>query len=127
MHAGGVVTGASSSASQPLERGRWGMIGLLFFAILINYIDRGNLSIAAVPLMHDFGVSAGRMGSLLSAFFWTYALLQVPAGYMVDRFGLKWTYGAAFLLWSVASAAVGFANSFTQILLLRLLLGVGEA
>jgi MFS transporter, ACS family, D-galactonate transporter len=127
MHAGGVVTGASVSASQPLGRGRWGMIALLFFAVLINYIDRGNLSVAAVPLMHDFGVSAGRMGTLLSAFFWTYALLQVPAGYMVDRFGLKWTYGGAFLLWSVASAAVGFANSFTQILLLRLLLGVGEA
>lgn len=62
MHAGGVVTGAASSASQSLGSGRWGMIALLFFAVLINYIDRGNLSIAAVPLMHDFGVSPGRMG-----------------------------------------------------------------
>jgi MFS family permease len=128
MHSGGLITGAAASPAVPQERTkRWGIIALLFFAVLVNYIDRGNLSIAAVPLMRDFGVSAGRMGTLLSAFFWTYALLQVPAGYMVDRFGLKWTYGAAFLLWSLASAAVGFANTFTQILLLRLLLGIGEA
>ena len=128
MHSGGLITGAAASPAVPQERTkRWGIIALLFFAVLVNYIDRGNLSIAAVPLMRDFGVSAGSMGTLLSAFFWTYALLQVPAGYMVDRFGLKWTYGAAFLLWSLASAAVGFANTFTQILLLRLLLGIGEA
>jgi MFS family permease len=106
---------------------RWIVIGLLFFAVLVNYIDRGNLSIAAVPLMHDFRVSAGSMGALLSAFFWTYALLQIPTGYLVDRFGLRWTYAAAFTLWSLASAGVGFATSFTQILFLRLLLGVGEA
>ncbi len=77
--------------------------------------------------MRDFDVSAGRMGTLLSAFFWTYSLLQIPAGYLVDRFGLRWTYAGAFLVWSVASAGVGFAETFTQILLLRLLLGVGEA
>ncbi len=106
---------------------RWTVVALLFFAVLVNYIDRGNLSIAAVPLMRDFGVSARSMGTLLSAFFWTYALLQIPVGFVVDRFGLKWTYGGAFLLWSLASAGVGFANTFTQILLLRLLLGVGEA
>ncbi len=128
MHASGLITGTAASNPMPQgRRKRWTMIALLFFAVLVNYIDRGNLSIAAVPLMRDFGVSARSMGTLLSAFFWTYALLQVPAGYIVDRFGLKWTYGSAFLLWSVASAAVGFANTFTQILLLRLLLGVGEA
>jgi ACS family D-galactonate transporter-like MFS transporter len=128
MRASGLITGAATSSSRPQAlRKRWTVVALLFFAVLVNYIDRGNLSIAAVPLMRDFGVSARSMGTLLSAFFWTYALLQIPAGFVVDRFGLKWTYGAAFLLWSVASAAVGFANTFTQILLLRLLLGVGEA
>jgi ACS family D-galactonate transporter-like MFS transporter len=106
---------------------RWVIVWLLFAAILVNYIDRGNLSIAAVPLMRDFGVSPPAMGTLLSAFFWTYALLQIPAGYAVDRFGLKRTYAGAFLLWSFASAAIGFATSYGQILALRLLLGVGEA
>lgn len=103
------------------------VIALLFAAVLVNYIDRGNLSIVAVPVMRAFGASASRMGTLLSAFFWTYALVQVPAGYLVDRFGLKCTHAGAFLLWSLASATIGFAGSLSQILMLRLLLGVGEA
>jgi MFS family permease len=106
---------------------RWLVVSLLFFAVLVNYIDRGNLSIAAVPLMRDFDIAPARMGTLLSSFFWTYAVLQLPAGYLVDRFGLKWVYTGAFLLWSAASAGVGFANSYAQILLLRLVLGIGEA
>src|SRR5581483_6303908 len=77
---------------------RWLMIGLLFAAVLANYIDRGNLSIVAVPVMREFAISPAAMGTLLSAFFWSYALLQVPAGWIVDRFGLKWAYGGAFLL-----------------------------
>lgn len=108
-------------------RQRWLVVGLLFCAMLINYVDRGNLSIVAVPLMKEFGISPTMMGTLLSAFFWTYACLQVPAGYLVDRFGLKWTYAMAFVVWSLASAAVGMASSFQQILLLRMALGVGEA
>jgi ACS family D-galactonate transporter-like MFS transporter len=121
--------GASASPALVKNSGgrHWLVIGLLFFAVLANYIDRGNLGVAAVPLMRDFGIAPARMGTLLSSFFWTYALLQLPAGYLVDRFGLKWTYAGAFLLWSVASAAIGFANSFAQILLLRLVLGIGEA
>ena len=117
---------ATARKVEPAHR-PWRAVGLLFAAILVNYIDRGNLSIAAVPLMHDFGMSPVAMGTLLSAFFWTYTLLQIPAGYLVDRFGLKWTYAAAFLIWSLSSAAVGLASTFTQVLFLRLLLGVGEA
>lgn len=106
---------------------RWVIVALLFVAILINYIDRGNLSIVAVPMMQQFGMSPAEMGTLLSAFFWTYALLQVPVGWVVDRFGLRYAYAAAFALWSLASAGVGFAHTFQQIFLLRLLLGIGEA
>jgi MFS family permease len=119
--------GLAIQTEREVSTGRWIMIALLFTAILVNYIDRGNLSIVALPLMQDFRMSPVAMGTLLSAFFWSYTLLQIPAGWMVDRFGLKWTYGAAFLLWSLASAAVGFAGSFAQILALRVLLGVGEA
>ncbi|MBI3646893.1 MAG: MFS transporter [Acidobacteriales bacterium] len=105
----------------------WRIVALLFLGILVNYIDRGNLSVAAVPIMRDLGVSPAAMGTLLSAFFWTYTALQLPAGYLVDRLNLKWTYGAAFLLWSLASGAMCFAHSFSQILALRLVLGIGEA
>lgn len=118
----------TSSIESRVTSGRqWGVVILLFLAVLINYVDRGNLSIVAVPLMKDFGISPASMGTLLSAFFWTYSLMQIPVGWLVDRFGLKWTYAVAFLVWSLASAAVGLSTSFMQVLLFRLLLGVGEA
>jgi MFS family permease len=106
---------------------RWFVVPLLFAAMLVNYIDRGNLSIVAVPLMREFGISPAAMGTLLSAFFWTYASLQMPAGYLVDRFGLKWTYAIAFFSWSMASAGIGLAGSVRQIFIMRVLLGVGES
>jgi len=106
---------------------RWAVIALLFLAVLVNYVDRGNLSIVAVPLMKEFGMSPVSLGTLLSAFFWTYTLLQIPVGFVVDRFGLKWAYAIAFLIWSISSAAVGIASSFGQVLAFRLLLGVGES
>jgi ACS family D-galactonate transporter-like MFS transporter len=106
---------------------RWGVVGLLFAAVLINFVDRGNLSVAAVPLMKELQLSPPAMGVLLSVFFWTYALLQVPAGYIVDRFGFKVVYAVAFVVWSLSSAAVGFTSTFGQIIALRLLLGVAES
>jgi len=111
----------------PQPAKRWPVVILLLFGVLVNYIDRGNLSVAAVPVMREFHLQHSAMGTLLSAFFWTYAILQVPAGYLVDRFGIKWTYAGGFLLWSLTSAAVGVAHSFNHLLALRLLLGVGEA
>jgi MFS family permease len=124
---------AVSPASRPQrspgepEASRWWIVVLLFAAILVNYLDRGSLSVAAVPLMREFGLGPAAMGTLLSAFFWTYGLLQIPAGWIVDRFGLKWTYAGGFLLWSLASAGVALASSPGQVLALRLVLGVGEA
>jgi MFS transporter, ACS family, D-galactonate transporter len=113
----------------PIDSGaavKWMAVVLLFVAVLVNYIDRGNLSIAAVPMMKDFGISPASMGTLLSAFFWTYSLMQIPGGYLVDQFDLKWVYAVAFTLWSLASASVGVAQSFRQVLLLRLVLGFAE-
>jgi len=109
---------ASATASR-IDGRRWAVVALLFLAVLVNYVDRGNLSVVAVPLMKDFGIGADSMGILLSAFFFTYTALQIPVGYIVDRFGLKWTYAAAFLIWSLASAAVGMASSFGQVLAFR--------
>jgi ACS family D-galactonate transporter-like MFS transporter len=64
---------------------------------------------------------------LLSAFFWAYTLLQTPSGWVVDRFGLKWTYAAGLFLWSVASAATALAGSLHGLIALRIVLGIGEA
>ena len=65
-------------------------------SVLINYIDRSNLSIAAPLIKDEFRISAWQLGKLLSAFFWTYAFMQIPAGWLVDRFDVKWVFAAGF-------------------------------
>ena len=112
---------------KPSSQRRWWIVGLLFLAVLVNYIDRNNLSVAAVPVMEEFDFSPSTAGALMSAFFWTYTLLQIPSGWVVDRFGFRWTYGVAFLLWSLSSAALGLARSFGQIFGLRMMLGASQA
>jgi ACS family D-galactonate transporter-like MFS transporter len=95
--------------------------------ILISYVDRSNLSIAAPVLMHDFGIKPELMGVLLSAFFWTYGAFQIPAGFVVDRIGVRRAYFLAFLTWSLASAATALSRNVETIFALRLLLGVAES
>lgn len=106
---------------------RWAVMGLVFLGILISYVDRGNASIVAVPLMKEFALSPAQMGLLMSSFFWTYAIFQVPAGYLIDRFGIRAAYTVALVAWSIACASTAWATSFTQLILLRLFLGMGEA
>lgn len=106
---------------------RWVVVVLIFFGIVISYVDRGNLGIAAPSIMKEFGFNPASMGLLLSAFFWTYAVFQIPAGSLVDRFGIRVLYAGAFGLWSLASAAIGFTTGLLDILLLRMLLGLAEA
>ena len=105
---------------------RWAVVGLLFFGMVISYMDRGNISIAAVPLMREFGFSPAQLGLLMSMFFWTYAAFQIPAGHLIDRYGIRRIYAAAFLLWCLATAGMGLARNFSELAILRLLLGLGE-
>ena len=90
---------------------RWIVVALLFMGMVISYIDRGNLSIGADSIMRDFGITPKAMGLLMSAFFWTYAAFQLPAGTLIDRVGIRWIYAAAFLTWSLASAAIAFSQT----------------
>ncbi len=106
---------------------RWIVVALIFVGILISYIDRGNLGIAATAIMRDFQFPPSSMGMLLSAFFWTYALFQIPAGFIVDRIGIKRVYAGAFLVWSLASAAIALSRGLPDVLGLRLVLGLAEA
>ena len=106
---------------------RWIVVALIFAGILISYIDRGNLGIAATAIMRDFQFAPSSMGMLLSAFFWTYAIFQIPAGFIVDRIGIRRVYAGAFLLWSLASASIALSRNLPDILGLRLVLGLAEA
>jgi hypothetical protein len=74
---------------------------LLAISILINYVDRGNLSIAAPLLKDELGISASQLGILLAAFFWTYTAMQFVSGWLVDRFDVNWVIAAGYLLWSL--------------------------
>jgi MFS family permease len=105
----------------------WRVLALLGFAIFINFVDRGNLSIAAPLLKDELHLSASQLGILLSSFFWTYALCAIPAGALVDRFDPGWTLALGFLLWSCATSATGLVHSFAVLLSLRLILGMAEA
>ena len=102
-------------------------LALLALAVLINYVDRGNLALAAPLLKIEWGMTASQLGVLLSAFFWTYTALQFVMGLFVDRWGANRLMALGFLVWSVATVLTGAAMGFATLLALRLLLGVGES
>lgn len=106
---------------------RWVIAGLMWAAIAINYIDRTVLSAAAPHIQSQFHLSPVEMGIVMSAFFWSYALLQLPAGMLADRFGQKIVLGGAVMWWSLATAVTGLATGFKSLVALRVMLGVGEA
>jgi MFS transporter, ACS family, D-galactonate transporter len=103
------------------------VVFLLALSILINYIDRSNLSIAAPLLQEELHISNTQLGTLLSAFFWTYGLMQIPAGWLADRFDVKWVFAIGFFIWSTATAITGLLHGFIAFVLLRIILGVGES
>jgi ACS family D-galactonate transporter-like MFS transporter len=103
------------------------VVFLLALSVFINYIDRSNLSIAAPLLKDELGLSASQLGTLLSVFFWTYGCMQIPAGWVVDRFEVKWVFAAGFLVWSAATAATGLLHGFAAWIVIRVIVGVGES
>ena len=106
---------------------RWTMIVLCFLATTINYVDRATMSVAAPFMQRDLGLTPATMGFLLGGFFWTYAVMQLPAGWLVDRVGPRLTYAAAVLWWSLFTGLTSVVNGAGAIFGLRLALGVGEA
>src|ERR1700722_15192925 len=102
-------------------------LGLLLVTGAVNYVDRVTLSLAAPLIGAELHLKAGAMGVLLSAFLWTYALAQAPAGALIDRLGPRRLLGAALTLWSVAQAATGLAAGLPQLIAARMCLGVGES
>jgi ACS family D-galactonate transporter-like MFS transporter len=100
---------------------------LLSASVLINYIDRGTLSIAAPILKDDLHLSPSQLGVLLSSFFWTYASFQIVSGWLVDRFEVNWLLAMGVLVWSAATLTTGLVHGFALLLTARLVLGIGES
>ncbi len=105
----------------------WVIAGLLFTAGFINYFDRAIVSIALPVIGADLHLGPAAKGILLSAFFWSYALMQLPAGWAADRANLRWLYAGAFTLWSLACGFTGFASTLGVLLIMRVILGIGES
>ena len=105
---------------------RWSIVCLLSLGMIIAYIDRSNLSVALADkqFVKEFQLTSTDRGLLNSYFFWTYAFLQIPAGFLVDRYGVKFPYAVGFAFWSIVSACAAFVTNIPQLIGLRLLLGV---
>ena len=118
---------ASTTNDPSRSTGMNGVLFLLSLSVLINYIDRSNLSIAAPLLKGELGLSDLQLGTLLAAFFWTYGCMQIPAGWIVDRFDVKFVFAAGFFVWSAATAATALLHGFVALIIIRVILGVGES
>ena len=115
-----------ASGARP-TRVRYGMLALLLLATTINYVDRSNLSIVAPFLSKELGLGPVQMGLLFSAFAWSYAIANLPGGWLVDRFGSRAIYGAAQLAWSGATLCLGLVSGFNALFGLRFSVGLAEA
>lgn len=109
------------------SRQRWWLLVLLFTAMLISYMHRSALSVAAPFISADLNLSKAELGVLLSSFFWVYAFMQIPAGWIVDRFGVRRVYSLGFVFWSMATALTGFGVGLASLLGLRIATGAGQA
>jgi ACS family D-galactonate transporter-like MFS transporter len=108
---------------------RWSIVALLTLGVIVAYVDRVNLSVAVIDTEFKsvFQLTARDRGLVTSAFFWSYAALQIPAGWLVDRYGSKRPYAVGYFVWSLLSAGTALATGFSGLFAARLLLGVGEA
>jgi MFS transporter, ACS family, D-galactonate transporter len=102
-------------------------LALLALSVFINYVDRGNLSIAAPLLKNELGMSPSQLGVLFSAFFWTYTAVLLVCGWLVDRFDVNRVLAAGFLVWSLATAGTSLVRGYAMLLVMRLILGIGES
>jgi ACS family D-galactonate transporter-like MFS transporter len=114
--------------SDPRTSRRWfPILALVAIATMVNYLDRTVLGIAAPYLTKELGLTAASLGIVFSAFSWSYALLQIPGGVFLDRYGTRITYTASLTLWSGFTALMGLVSGLPGLILTRIGVGVFEA
>ena len=106
----------------------WMLCWLMFASTVLNYMDRQTITLVEDQMSESFGIpNFEGFGWILSAFFMTYALFQVPAGFLVDRWDVRWSYALAVLWWSLAAVGTSLVPSLGWLVACRALLGVGES
>lgn len=111
---------------KPTKR-RYITLLMIFFTVVICYVDRANLAVASAHIQQEFGISKTQMGYIFSAFAWTYTMSQIPGGWFLDRVGSRLTYFIAILGWSIATLLQGFAGGLASLIGLRAVTGMFEA
>ncbi|MED4227372.1 MFS transporter [Neobacillus cucumis] len=106
---------------------RYLTLAILFITTAVNYIDRSALSVAAPVMNKDLQLDAVSLGIAFSAFNWAYAFLQIPGGWLLDRFGARVVYGVGLFVWSLFTLFQGWVSGFLMLFILRFIVGVAEA
>ncbi|MGH3804701.1 MAG: MFS transporter, partial [Pseudonocardiaceae bacterium] len=110
----------------PLDRAARITVILLFAAWVVDYIDRLAINLALPSIGAEFGLGHTQQGMVISAFFLSYALCQIPGGLLADRFGSRRVVSWSLLIWSLFTALTGTAWAFAVLLAIRFLFGVGQ-
>ena len=120
-------TSTAANVPERMSRDLSRLAILLALSIFINYVDRGNLSIAAPLVKNELGLSYAQMGAVFAAFFVTYAIFQIVCGSLLDYISANWLLALGIMLWSAATLATGLVHGFYLLLAMRLILGIGES
>lgn len=103
------------------------LVLLLGASVILNYVDRGALGVAAPLMKSDLRLSATEFGLAVSAFYWIYAPIQLVLGRLCDRLSVYRLFALGTVLWSVGTLLMGFVGGFLSLFILRLMLGIGES
>jgi MFS family permease len=103
------------------------IVSMLAVVLFINYVDRGALATAGPLIRHDLHLTNEQFGRLFSAFFWVYALVQIPVGWLAERYGAHRVLAAGLVVWASATILTGLTSSFAMLIAVRMMLGLGES
>jgi Sugar phosphate permease len=129
MSTPGLVAPAPAQGSKPktIKNMRYWILGWLLLAGVLNYMDRSSVAIAAPHMIEELGLSKTDIGLMGAAFSWTYAVFQLPAGYLIDKIGPRRIYIIAVGFWSIATSLMAVGHNMFHFLVFRVLLGIGES
>jgi ACS family D-galactonate transporter-like MFS transporter len=121
-----MVDNMTAGPGAPPTKRRFLIMGMLFITVVINYLDRSNLSMASPYMSAQFHLTPTQMGLIFSSFGWIYGPMQIPGGWLVDRIHPRIFYPATILLWSLATVGFGISAGFAMLIGVRLLVGLFE-
>jgi ACS family D-galactonate transporter-like MFS transporter len=110
--------------TEKVTKSRYLILGFVCMMTAVNYLGRTNIAVAAPYIQQEFNLTPAMMGIVFSAFAWTYTLMQIPSGWLLDRFGSRMVYGATMFWWSAFVGLIGLSTSYAMLVFCRLSLGV---